>query len=119
MNEKAEDEVKSSNVVMDSKISESIQESSIELTNKFDSKLRELETRTQSYTEKATRALDAKFKKEMDKRVRDIVMDALLVPELIGKDEPFANFASYTKTFYQQTKEGQHKAFKKLRSLKV
>ena len=69
LNEKSEDEVKSLNIIMDSQIGEKLEQSMTQQTNGFEIKLKELECRAQNYTEKKTRALDAKFKKELETQV--------------------------------------------------
>ena len=64
------------------------------------------------------REQDAKFSKQMDARVKDIVLECFKVPDLIGPDEVFKTFRSFISTFYKrQTKTiEQHNV--KLASLK-
>lgn len=57
--------------------------------------MKEVENRAQNYTEKRTRALDAKFKKELETQVQDIVKKTMKVPNLIGEGCPYTTFASF------------------------
>ena len=54
----------------------------------------------------------------MDTKVRDIVIDALRVPSLIGDGQPFATFSSFARTFFNATKQNEGKTNTKLASLK-
>ena len=54
--------------------------------------MKEVEVRAQNYTEKRTRALDAKFKKELETQVQDIVKKTMKVPDLIGQGCPYTTF---------------------------
>ena len=78
----------------------------------FESKLREVECRLQSFSEKKTRELDVKFRKELENRVKVTVTDCFKVPSLIGKDTPYSTFANFISSFHQQvtTSLKQHRS---------
>ena len=95
LNDKAEDEIKSLNIIMDNQVGEKIAESIQEQNNAFEIKLKEVENRAQNYTEKRTRALDAKFKRELETQVQGIVKKSMTVPNLIGEGAQYTTFAGF------------------------